>query len=416
MFQTIHKTICCSEVVYMESSHLSEKGSKLFILYTLTECGALPLGLIISSSISLDNLITGLQMLKITLSNSIFNGKVEGPQVFMTDDCNIQRKALATVWPTSTCLLSGFYTLRSVYKWLVNKKNKIPSNVALCFYNEFKRIISASTLTKCEQEYENAVQGAVGFQNYLEYLNEFWERRDIWAFSFRTQLFARNNIISEAALYFLKDKIFSCVKSFNNIQLIDFLLTTFVDFCQAHLPNACNGKLIKDKLLQTIKLPIESYISNIQKLEDYVYIVPSDDLPNAHYVVFTDILICTCSPTNSYDICKHIDWLHILYHMLYYSDKYQRKIVKTENGNNSTEVPTTSDEFHASDNPNVLNKNYNLEDGHQLISKFSQYLTQWVNVAPSETMPALQKMVEQAEKAQNINSFISACASFASGK
>ena len=69
------------------------------------------------------------------LADSFAGRGSRGPQAFMTDDSDSERRALGRVWPDARCLLCVFHLLRAVWRWLFNRKHGIElavSDLGLC--------------------------------------------------------------------------------------------------------------------------------------------------------------------------------------------------------------------------------------------------------------------------------------------
>lgn len=253
LIKRVHQNMpAAGEVVFMDStSTVDHDGSQVFILSTHSKCGGLPLGLIITSSERSKNISLGLQMLKSILNVDIFYKNENGPSTFITDDCEAEQIALNSVWPGSKTYLCIFHILQSVWRWLVSTKNGIPRQNAITFFNNFKTIVYSPTVVQCEIAYKNAVETAKSYPNYIDYLSTYWERRDKWALIFRSTFPLRGNNTnnySEAAMRLLKEKIFKRVKTFNLVQLTDFLLTKFVNYYELRLLDAAHNRTVKKKL------------------------------------------------------------------------------------------------------------------------------------------------------------------------
>ena len=57
--------------------------------------------------------------------NAFFGRGVNGPAIFMTDNCSELRDALCFVWPLSILLLCLFHKLQQVWRWLCDSNNAI---------------------------------------------------------------------------------------------------------------------------------------------------------------------------------------------------------------------------------------------------------------------------------------------------
>lgn len=68
--------------------------------------------------------LTGFGMVKESLGECAFYGRGK-PQCFITDNCEAERKALATTWPTAMLFLCIFHILQQVWHWLLDSKHGI---------------------------------------------------------------------------------------------------------------------------------------------------------------------------------------------------------------------------------------------------------------------------------------------------
>lgn len=103
------------------------------------------------------------------------------------------------------------------------------------------------------------------------------------------------------------------------------MLSTLLDYYQRRLLDAAaaaHSHSIKDKFLQTIQLPPTDTIKKMQTIGENMYLVPSENTEDLHYIVYADISVCTCFYGNTDTICKHIEWVHRLYHL----DFYERRL------------------------------------------------------------------------------------------
>ena len=97
------------------------------MMCTQSVAGALPCGILITSDEKESTLKQGFLMLKSSLPEYAFHGRGPdvGPEVILTDNCKEERKALNTVWPSSTMLLCIFHILQQLWRWLHDKSHSI---------------------------------------------------------------------------------------------------------------------------------------------------------------------------------------------------------------------------------------------------------------------------------------------------
>ena len=85
-----------------------------------SKCGGIPLGVIITEGLTLEEITDGFQLFKSMLTEEAFGGRGQrGPQVIMTDNSDTERQSLHTVFPGHKC----FY--KTNVKNNDNSKNKV---------------------------------------------------------------------------------------------------------------------------------------------------------------------------------------------------------------------------------------------------------------------------------------------------
>ncbi|CAG9863276.1 unnamed protein product [Phyllotreta striolata] len=311
LFKRIHQHMkSASEIVFMAAINKADNdGSKAFFMMTNSDCGALPLGIIITSSED-DELITiGLNNLKALIGDSIFFGSIEGPQMFILDDCEAGQIALNSVWPNSDVLFCSLHILHTLWRYLMCSKNGLNGQEPIAFFKQFRMILYAESIEECNQYYNEAIQAAANHPNYTQILEAYWDKRDMWAQSYKqssspTDITKIHNL--EKSMCLLREPIFHRMRGFNVVQLVDFLLTKFVEFYKLRLLDAANCRLVRDL---TKKNPLPPVIKALEQVNNHIYLVPSIKLPHVRYYVNVEIVTCTCLKNATGYICNHIGWL-----------------------------------------------------------------------------------------------------------
>ncbi|XP_046981230.1 uncharacterized protein LOC124549906 [Schistocerca americana] len=128
LMQKVHTHVkAASKLVFMDSTgSLDHDSSRVFVLLTHSECGRLPLGVLIMSSESCGVIEMGLELLKEIVGENIFGGNINGPSVFLTDDSQSEQNAIRRCFPNTKTLLCIFHVLQAVWRWLLKAKNAIP--------------------------------------------------------------------------------------------------------------------------------------------------------------------------------------------------------------------------------------------------------------------------------------------------
>ena len=89
LMQCVHATWQFSqEQVFVDSSvNMDRQDCRVFLFLTHSPCGALTLGVVITSSESESTLTVAFTRLKGLIGAEAFFSRADGPQVFLTDDC-----------------------------------------------------------------------------------------------------------------------------------------------------------------------------------------------------------------------------------------------------------------------------------------------------------------------------------------
>ena len=144
-----------SELVFCDStSSLDQFNCPAFILSTSSPCGAVPLGIVITSGESAPIISEAFGKLKSILPENAFNGNspAVGPSTFITDDSQVEHESLGIVWPDSRLLLCIFHYLQAWWRWLWGKENAIDKEdrIPIMIVSSDYGIVKAQrNMTKC---------------------------------------------------------------------------------------------------------------------------------------------------------------------------------------------------------------------------------------------------------------------------
>ena len=148
------------------------------------------------------------------------------------------------------------------------------------------------------------------YPHVLTRFQKFWERRHEWALSYRVDKPMRNNHTNnyaEAGIRVLKEIIFGHVKSYNLVQMFDFIVTLMEKYYVNRLLDIAHSRYrpgIALKFRQLQKLT--NTVSNIEQHSQDIYCVTeciSDS--NFDFLVDTEIGTCSCLTGCSGAPCKH---------------------------------------------------------------------------------------------------------------
>ncbi|CAB4429129.1 unnamed protein product [Rhizophagus irregularis] len=216
MSRVHEKILQSSEICYMDASASFEPlNTSITLLYTSCAVGALPLGLFITSDELEITLEKALNLLKSILLQHAFYGRGAqlGPKIFLTDDSSAERNALELCWPESIRLLCTFHVLQAFWRWLHNSKHYINKADREPIMQKMKEILYAPSDLEMHKYYCEFKQRFYGqYPQLHKHFELMWERRSIWALSFRSELHIRGNNTNnyiERSFGIIKDIVFA---------------------------------------------------------------------------------------------------------------------------------------------------------------------------------------------------------------
>ncbi|XP_025088476.1 uncharacterized protein LOC112560678 isoform X1 [Pomacea canaliculata] len=244
---TLHRA--SGELVFMDASGgVDRYDFRVFLLLTHSVAGGLPLGCLIVSSEATEVITDALSLYKELLPSDAFFGRGNrGPQVFLTDDSSAERQSLQAAFPEATLLLCTFHVLQAAWRFLWEARNNIQKESRPHLLSIIKKMVYAQSDDEIVNVYDNACRDDVVRNNpkFKLYLEKQFERKSLWAVTFRKDLPVRGNNTNnycEAAMHVLKDKIFCRTRAYNTQQLLDFLLTRLPAYYERRLLNLANGR------------------------------------------------------------------------------------------------------------------------------------------------------------------------------
>ncbi|XP_076004479.1 uncharacterized protein LOC142998387 isoform X2 [Genypterus blacodes] len=292
------------EAVFMDSSgNMDRQHCHVFLLLTRSGAGGLPLGIVVTQSDKESVIFQGLQTLKSLLVEDAFSGRgLLGPQVFLTDDCQAERAAVHQAFPQTALLLSRFHLLQTVWSWLWNKENDIVDTDRVALFAYVKKILYAREETEAQSVYEEASQSPLmnSNNNFKEYLTKLYSRKECWALCYRA-----GDQANQSATTMLKDKILHRTKSFNAVQLFDFLTTRLNAYYTARITDTATGQWEGFQKSRFLVKNSDVKPENIEQINGSHFEVRSSSTPGQVYTVDLDVDMCSCLPGSSGGPCKH---------------------------------------------------------------------------------------------------------------
>jgi hypothetical protein len=208
---------------------MEEYNLRVFVVVTHSVCGALPLGIFITSDEKEQTLKDALDLFKSSLPDGAFYG-TNAPNVFMTDNCHELRVALKEAFPSSTSVLCIFHVLQQVWRWLHEKKNGINLVDRPHLLLAFKKILFAENEDELKIFFDDLIDSDLvsKYPNFEKYITAVFEDCEAWALCYRLNLSMsgnNTNNLCEAQFLVIKDEILNRQKEVNVVGLIDKFTT-----------------------------------------------------------------------------------------------------------------------------------------------------------------------------------------------
>jgi len=440
IMQRIHRLVPESRsIIHLQIFCHPDKKTKLFLFTTWIQIGEVPLGVIITDTEAHEVFTTGLQLLKSILPTGSFFG-VGYPELFvMPDDDTRRRDAFTQEFPHSLVLTSKYFQQKRFQDFLLNPKNDIPKPSHSDLFKKFKVMLNSATDEDFVSNFEKASSllkpGPAGEEEELssitstlpqlelsQLMNLFWTESNGFANVFRPGLFATplENPASEGVQilsHLILTELFERVKSFNLVQLSQFIISSFELF----LRNRLTGPLYVESLLK-IFLPTKgpTNLQKLKKLEESFFEVPSE---GGVELVEMSLLHCTC---RSARICPHQSAVIHKYYTatIPYPFHLQGFYVDLAGGKEVCGSQVKKQPVHLlpktnrapfASNHDHKTKDGTLEEGEALIGEVTQWLTGHLNQNPAKFLPALKSMVRAMDSIGSDHEAVSAAAGFGSG-
>lgn len=299
------------ELLFVDSSgNMDRQNCRVFLFLTHSPAGALPLGVVITSSESESTLTAAFDLLKSILPSDSFFKRKEGPEVILTDDCAALRMALHGAFPEAVLLLCAFHMLQAMWRWLWDVKHGIAKIDRPHLLYLVKGMLYAKSTDELEACFQQACHDttALKYKGYIGHVEALYERREEWTLAARKDLNVRGHHTTaycEAGMRVLKDKIFNRLKAFNVCQLTDFMLSRYEDYNIRKLIDISNNRLpghsLKSKYYPSVKdVPLDT----ITRVGGNDFSVPSSRKDDVYHVNM-DLGTCTCSAGETGAPCKH---------------------------------------------------------------------------------------------------------------
>ncbi|XP_050703227.1 uncharacterized protein LOC126988878 [Eriocheir sinensis] len=296
------------EVVFVDTtSHLDQLNTAVTPFLCAGPAGALPLGVIFTSSQDEESYTAGFQLLRKVLGETAFFQQGH-PACFITDNSDAERNALKTVWPESQRFLCIFHILQQVWRWLCDGSHGIKKEDRRVLMTVAKNLVYADSDETFQDEWNCFCQTpeAQKYNQYMRYLAKLIERKEEWSTVYRAGFLLRGhhtNNFAESTMCIIKDIILNRCKAYNTTQLIMFMNEIFDEYMKQRLIDVslCRRKVVKPPTgISISKESITRYNE-----DQHQFIVKSQSKEQIQYTVDLKIGLCECSTGMTGKVCKH---------------------------------------------------------------------------------------------------------------
>ena len=155
----VHSTVPqCGEIIFVDStSNIDRTDTKLVHFVCPSPVGGLPVAQLLLTREDVRTFEFGIKILKEVLpDNAFFNRGVDlGPQIFLTDDCDIERKCLSLHWRNAVLLLCTFHVLQAQWRWLWDNKHHIQHSDRAHLLQLIRKVMYAETPEELSEKLED---------------------------------------------------------------------------------------------------------------------------------------------------------------------------------------------------------------------------------------------------------------------
>ncbi|KAK3921595.1 Protein FAR1-RELATED SEQUENCE 2 [Frankliniella fusca] len=310
LMKLVHQLKSSSEMAFLDAGGMRDRqNNRVFTLLAHSAAGALPEGMIITSSESENAIYEGLKMLISIVPPGAFGGRgIRGPQVIMTDDQTSERNALQLIFPHVVLLLCLFHVLQAMYIW--DSKHKVDTSDKLEVYNLFRGVTYELNEDEFKKKYECMLSHSIISKNSLlqKHLKDLYDRAPEWALCFRNDLLTRGNNTnnySEATVRQLKDQVLRRLTAYSEVQLFEFFTTRLDAYFERRLAKVLNGRQENYYKSKHFVHPSKLVPLQCEKTSQEGFYLVKNAEHKTEYVVDMEHEVCSCPVGRNGAPCKH---------------------------------------------------------------------------------------------------------------
>ena len=179
-----------------------------------------------------------------------------------------------------------------------------------------KNMVFARSASELGQKY-NALLNTTpdsyssAYPQLIPRLEQFWDRREEWALSYRVEKIMRGNHTNnyaESGIRILKEIIFGRVKAYNLIHMFEFITVIMEKYYTNRLLDIAHSRY-RSNIALRFKDIFESThsITTIVRVRDSIYYVAENikEMGELEYTVDMEIGACSCSKGSTGSACRH---------------------------------------------------------------------------------------------------------------
>ncbi|XP_071484474.1 uncharacterized protein [Diadema antillarum] len=453
LMQRVHRLHKYSgELCFMDaSSNMDRHNCKVFMLLTHSCVGGLPIGVLITTAETQPTITAALRLFTTILPSGSFSGRgVVGPQLFITDDCMAERRALQDVFPQSTLLLCSFHLLQATWRWLWSAAHNIPLKDRPEHLRHMRRMIFATSSQEADELFASSMADPELHKSFKDYLQSAYSRKSQWACLYRTELPLRGNLTNnycESAMRLLKDRVLSRTKAFNIAQLADFLSSHLQDYYERRILDVANGRLGDVLSSKSMVNPVGISKQHVTRISETDFKVLSQSKADTEYHIDMQVGCCSCYKGRTGGPCKHqaavvkyhsapslnfvpladVKAKELLYRIATGGDSPEpgrfaglQTEAATETSNMSevtpplppAHVPQDSQEQSSTDDSTATSSTAVTDVKAQLKSEIFDAITAKIDLYPTEFVPAAEAMLKQCRQMKTDSQWVSAMNTF----
>ncbi|XP_047472057.1 uncharacterized protein LOC125027184 [Penaeus chinensis] len=292
------------KLIIIDSNSIEFLKCRIYLLMTHSGFGGLPVGILITSTDSPNVLHQALDLYMDLLSDQAFAGRGNlGPEIILTEDCYVQRQALAAKFPDTTILICPYHVIQSAWECLCHSQSGIEHGSRQELFGMVKDMVLAQTDSDLEEKYKNITSLQTHYPlKFFSHMEDLYKKRNKWALCLQGNLMNQIYSFTSVAeiMESLKDKMLKQIKACTMVQLLKFLTTDLDTYYTKKLHCIAEGQF---------EVPYLQRYMQEKKMMDMLEVVPFFKIKNAStgecFDVDMSLGLCSCSVGVSGEPCKH---------------------------------------------------------------------------------------------------------------